>query len=291
MPQLQIYLPPTDNWQDLQTLVKGIAEVRYDPATVVGYGSQGQRQNGVDIYAQDFSGNKIGIQCKETKEKLTVKMVTDEASKANSFKHQLDLFIIATTSKKDKKIQDHVIGLNNSKGYGFKVRVDFWTDLVVDINRYALVLNNFYSTYRHAFNRTNEENHLACLRVAFDRPAFTDDFKFERNYDNFESALVDTLRLFKTGFTMDRWSQIPVIQTVPTIHLPDGAYRTFVTKLESLLSAIYKTYMSEKSRLAKSSQFGDNRAGHYNILRGRVLAELNNELKLAKLLTISPLYA
>src|SRR5262245_42764726 len=65
MNQLKIYLPPPTNWQDFQSLVKDIAESRYDPSTVVEYGRQGQAQNGVDVYAEDRFGKKIGIQCKE----------------------------------------------------------------------------------------------------------------------------------------------------------------------------------------------------------------------------------
>jgi len=278
MRQLKIYLPPPTNWQDFQSLVKDIAASRYDPQTVVEYGRQGHAQHGVDVYAEDFFGKKIGIQCKESKKNLTKKVVIDEANEAQKFNPKLDLFIVATTAKTDPKLQADVIALNSSKIYAFKIRVDFWNDLTNDINRYAMVLNDCYEAYRQAFQQTDESNHLACLRVAFDRPAFKDDFLHERNYDDFEEALSSTKRLFRTGFAIDRLSQIPVVQTVPVDFLPGGEYRKFVLKIEGLLERVYKEWIADKVKIQKGQRYSQDRAGHYNILRRKLLIEFNNKL-------------
>lgn len=278
MNQVKIYLPAPTNWQDFQALVQEIAAIRYDPATVVEYGRLGQRQDGVDVYAQDLFGKKIGIQCKETKDALTKAEIRKEADKAKSFSPQLDLFIVATTDRTDAKLQAAVITLNDSGTYSFKIRVDFWDVLMNDINRYAMVLNGCYQSYRDAFQKSDESNHLACLRVAFDRPAFKDDFLHEINYDDFEEALVATKRLFRTGFTMDRWSRIPVVQTVPVDFLPDGQYRKFVSKIEGHLEKIYKAYIADKKQIQGVPRYAQDRAGHYNILRRDLLSELNKGL-------------
>jgi hypothetical protein len=141
-----------------------------------------------------------------------------------------------------------------------------------------MVLNGCYGSYREAFQQTDEANHLACLRVAFDRPAFKDDFLHERNYDDFEDALVATKRLFRTGFSMDRWSRLSVIQTVPVDFLPDGPYRIFVSRIENMLEKIYKDYGADKGKILSNSRYAQDRAGHYNILRRRLLRALNNAL-------------
>lgn len=278
MNQVHIYLPAPTDWPAFQLLVKQIAETRYDPATVVEYGRQGQRQDGVDVYAEDNFGNEIGIQCKETKGKLAVSAIEEEADKAKSFGQPLDQFIVATTARTDAKVQAAVMALNASGAYSFKIRVDFWDVLVADINRYAMVLNGCYQTYRETFQKTDESHHLACLRVAFDRPAFKDDFLFERNYDDFEEALVSTKRLFRTGFTMDRWSRIPVVQTVPLEFLPVGPHRKFVSKIEGHLEKVYKEYIADKQRILATPRYAQDRAGHYNILRRKLLTELNKRL-------------
>jgi hypothetical protein len=70
---------------------------------VVEYGRLGQRQNGVDVYAEDRFGKKIGIQCKETKSVLADGEIRQEADKARSFPQKLDLFILATTDRTDAK--------------------------------------------------------------------------------------------------------------------------------------------------------------------------------------------
>jgi hypothetical protein len=278
MKQLKIYLPPPTNWQDFQSLLKDIAAVRYNPATVVEYGTQGQRQHGVDVYAEDFFGKKIGIQAKETKSELTRAVILKEAGKARKFSQHLDLFIVATTAKTDANLQSEVITINESTDFSFTIRVDFWNDLMNDINRYAMVLNDCYQSYREAFHQTDESSHLSCLRVAFDRPAFKDDFLVERNFDDFEEALVATKRLFRTGFTVDRWSQIPVVQTVPVDYLPEGPYRKFVSKIEHRLEAIYKSYLADKNRILRDHRYARDRAGHYNIVRRDLLIELNKRL-------------
>jgi hypothetical protein len=279
MSQLKIYLPPPANWQDFQSLVTDIARSRYDPRTVTEYGRSGQRQDGIDVYAEDYLGNKIGLQCKQIKDGLSETVVRAEADKAVNFSSQLHLFIVATTAERDARLQDQIFALNQSAVYRFKLKVDFWNDLIDDINRYANVLNDCYKSYRDSFQRTDEDNHLACLRVAFDRPAFRDDFLHERNYDDFEEALVTTIRLFSTGFTSDRWSQIPVVQTVPIVFLPDGAYRTFAAQIENKLNKLYRTFVRDKSRIVGDPAYANNRAGEYNIQRGSLLAALNRRLR------------
>lgn len=278
MNQVHIYLPAPTDWRAFQLLVKQIAESRYDPATVVEYGRQGQRQDGVDVYAEDNFGKKIGIQCKETKDKLAVADIEKEADKAKLFDQSLDLFIVATTARTDAKVQSAVMSLNASGAYSFKIRVDFWDVLVGDINRYAMVLNGCYQTYREEFQKSDESHHLACLRVAFDRPAFKDDFHSERNYADFEEALVSTKRLFRTGFTMDRWEKIPVVQTVPLEFLPDGPYKMLVSKIEGQLEKVYKAYIADKKQILADPRHAQDRAGHYNILRRELLTKLNKRL-------------
>lgn len=277
--QMEIYLPPPTNWQDFQRLVEEIAAVRYKPATVVPYARQGQRQFGVDVYAEEFSGEKIGIQCKETKKSLTEAIVRAEADEAVNFPQKLNVFIVATTESTDGRLQDAVAAINNAKVYPFTLRLEFWDMLVNQINRYALVLNSCYRTYRDAAQQSDESRHLGCLRVAFDRPAFKDDFLNERNYLDFEDALVTTKQLFRTGLGRDRLSKIPIVQTIPIDSLPDGRYRRFVFSLEQQLESIYRMFIADRKQILADSQYAKERAGQYNIVRRELLIKLNDKLK------------
>lgn len=156
--------------------------------------------------------------------------------------------------------------------------MDFWDNLVNEINRYAMVINSCYSSFREEFKANDELNHLACLQIAFNRPAFTEDFGMERNCKDFEEALVTTKRLFRTGFTFDRWLKVPVVQTIPVEFLPDGKYRAFVKKLEAEVEKVYGAYMKDKAKILKVASFGGEQAIKYNAIRRAVMDLLNGKL-------------
>jgi hypothetical protein len=277
--QLKIYLPPPHNWQDFQSLVKDIASVRYDTTTVQEYGRQGQLQYGIDTFAVDRDGTtRIGIQCKETKDPLTLGEVTADADKACAFPNGLDIFILATTASTDARLQDAIIALNKSKKYPFKVRIEFWNDLVNDINKFSSVINSCYENFRTSFKQTDESQHLAILRIAFDRPAFKDDFLCEFSYQDFERAIIETKRLFRTGFSVDSWSGNPITQAIPVDFLPTGPYRSFVATLERKLEEIYQTYMQHKFRAPTGRRYEQEVAAQLNILRRKLLSDLNRRL-------------
>jgi hypothetical protein len=291
MAQLKIYLPPPANWQDLQDLVVQIAKMQYVPDSVQDFGRQGQSQFGLDAFAEDGDGRKIGFQCKETKGKLKLQTVEEEADKATTYSQKLDLLIIATTARRDGPLQVAVNLLNDSRKYRFRIRVDFWDTLQHYINQSAMVLNSCYEQYRTAFQVSDESHHLECLCAAFDRPAFRDDFRNERNYADFGEALAETMRLFSIGIVRDRCSSIGVIQTVPIRSLPDGKYKTAVKKIDDMLAKMYRDYISDARRLSADSLYAENRAGHYNIARGNLLKHLNTMLVSANLPTIAFQYS
>ena len=291
MGQLRIYLPPPTDWQAFQDLVAQIASMQYIPESVQPYGRQGQRQNGVDIYAETGLRQKVGIQCKETKSRLNEEAIESEADKAKGFSQKLDLFVVATTERTDKVLQDFVMKLNNSGKYSFRIRIDFWDDFQNYLNLCGMALNSCYDDYRNAFRKTDESHHLECLSAAFNRPAFKDDFLHERNYEDFGNALAETMRLFSIGIVRDRWSSIGIIQTVPLRSLPDGEYKSDVKKIDDMLSKMYQEYIADSKKLSNDYRYAQDRAGHYNIARRKLLNHLNNMLTAANLQPIAFRYA
>lgn len=278
MGQQKIYLPPPSDWQDFQAVVKQLAEIKFDSSKVSEYGRQGQIQHGIDIYAEDFLQKRIGIQCKECKGVLKPSIVEVDADKATKFPGGLDLFILATTSRRDKKIQDKVIAMNTSRKYSFTIRVESWDDIVDDLNRTGQVLNDCYEAYRAAFQQDDEQHHFQCLRLAFDRPAYKDNFAFERSYDEFGEALASTKSLFRTGFAYDRLTKSLISQTVPLDRLPDGKYKSFVQSLEKKLEGLYRIFLRDRSRLNSDPVYANERAGQYNIERRKLIENLNERL-------------
>jgi hypothetical protein len=289
--QLKIYLPPPSNWQDFQDLVAQIASMQYVPESVQQYGRQGQRQNGIDIFAENGAGQKIGIQCKETKKRLDKQEIENEAKAARGFTQKLDLFIIATTQRSDARLLDSVMELNNCGQFSFTIRIEFWDDFQHYLNQCGMVLNSCYDNYRKAFEKTDESHHLECLGAAFNRPAFRDDFLHERNYEDFGEALAETMRLFSIGIVRDRWSSIGIIQTAPLRSLPDGEYKSAVKKIDDMLSKMYQEYIADAKNLSRDHRYAQDRAGHYNIARRRLLNHLNKMLTAANLQPIAFQYA
>lgn len=279
MNQFQVYMPPPSNWQDFQTLIGDIAKVKFIEHSVQEYGRQGQSQNGVDVYAVDIWNNRIGIQCKETKiGGLTNKLIDKEIDKALKFTPKLDLFVIATSQRIDASLQVHVNTLNSSGRLPLKIQLMFWDDINQEINRSSAVRANAYQVFQKQFGKSDIENHLAALRKSFDRPAFRDDFLHERNYDDFEKALVLMKAFLKTGFLYDNWSKNLVLQTVPSSMIGDESYQKFVCNLESKLERIYQSYLSDKRKQKTNPKQLIERAGDYNIMRRDLMNLLNKKL-------------
>ena len=285
MNQLPVFmpLPQPGNWQDFQALIVEVARAKYVADSVQEFGRQGQRQNGVDIYASDLLDRNIGIQCKETKKKngLNEQIIADEIESALKFSPSLDLFIIATTERTDAKLQEYVNKTNQNGSLKFKIQIWFWDDINREINRSQAVMSACYKSFLDHFGADEIKNHLAGIRIAFDRPAFTDNFLYERNFNDFESALIDTKAMLKTGFLYDRWSRSLVAQVVPSSMIGNETYQQFIQKVEKSLDRIYQDFLRDKKAASHNSKQLEERAGDYNISRRKLLNIINNELKSA----------
>lgn len=278
MNQLQIFLPPPSNWQDFQALILEVARVRFVDSSVQEYGRQGQAQKGIDVYAQDYLDKHIGLQCKETKTaSLTTTIIDKEIIKAQQFSPALDLLIIATTARIDTKLQDHIIKLNADKTLPFSLQIWFWDDINRDINRFQSVMASSYETFRNHFGKSELQNHLAAVRVAFDRPAFTEDFLLERSYHDFESALISIKAFLKVGVLHDNWSKTVLVQTIPSSMIGDQTYSKFISEIEKSVEAIYQSFRLDQKKVQSNPRQLDERAGDYNISRRKLINKLNRQ--------------
>jgi hypothetical protein len=101
-------------------------------------GSEGQSQYGIDIVGFDGGNTSriVGIQCKKKKpnEILTAKEVRDELRMALKYKPAICKYIIVTTARKDRRLEQLAQTLTQQqKAKGRKVKVEVWGwDLVED---------------------------------------------------------------------------------------------------------------------------------------------------------------
>ena len=97
--------------------------------------SQGQKQDGVDIYGSDHNQGLVGLQCKNTVGALNEDIIKAEVEKAKKFDEKLTKLFIATTLDTDRKLQKSVRQISRAeveKG-GFEVHILFWHDIWHDL--------------------------------------------------------------------------------------------------------------------------------------------------------------
>lgn len=104
------------------------------------YGRRGERQHGIDLIPIN-SNNGIYAQCKhKSNGVLTANEVLQDLQKTEQFPHQINYFLVFTTSNRDTSIQDqfmmrevpykHVNSLNSN---GFSVQIIYW-DTIQDLS-------------------------------------------------------------------------------------------------------------------------------------------------------------
>ena len=138
------YAAPSD-WQELQRIVTDLFREEWnDPYTTI-FGSEGQRQNGVDTYGTPDNGQSyIGVQCKCV-EKLTKKQIQKDYTDSQVFSPKLSRFIIATTIKRDAEFQKFVAELSQSGPYPCNIL--FWQDLCNLLSEHRSVLIKHYAEF------------------------------------------------------------------------------------------------------------------------------------------------
>ena len=96
------------NSENFEILCLELLKVHWQCPELVLYALRGQAQNGVDIL--DLSGEEQlrAAQCKlrEEGKMITTTEVKKEIEKARKFEPPLDRYVIMTTGKVDKKVQD-----------------------------------------------------------------------------------------------------------------------------------------------------------------------------------------
>jgi len=137
-----------ENWQDFESLCKKLwGEIWEIPNKIKKNGRLGQEQAGVDVYGvpkgeQDYWGIQAKGKDEYTHAKLTEIEILDEIQKAKTFKPRLGVYIIATTSNKDSKIEEFVRlkDIENQKTDSFEILLYCWEDIVDLLEEHTNVL-------------------------------------------------------------------------------------------------------------------------------------------------------
>lgn len=136
MPTLSnINLPTPKSWDEFEEITLDALRIKWDSPNLQRHGRQGQAQNGIDIFGDDYLSQPVGVQCKKSDKNLTIKIIEKEINNAERFKPNIDVFFIATTFPTDSTLQKQIrlISKKRTDSGTFPVGILFWNDIVQEL--------------------------------------------------------------------------------------------------------------------------------------------------------------
>lgn len=147
---MSLILYPPKSWDEFQNLCHDLWKLLWnDPNTQLN-GRQGHKQMGVDIFGLPYYASVYhGVQCKGRNKnydsKLTTIEVDAECNDAEkNFRPGLESLVVATSSPRDPKVQEHCRNLTQSHTYRFKVSVWSWDDIEEEIQYRPELMHRYY---------------------------------------------------------------------------------------------------------------------------------------------------
>ena len=139
--------PTPRNDEDFEILCLKLLRAHWKCEELELYSTSGGKQHGIDII--DMSGQEPmrGAQCKlhEEGKSITGKEILKEVEKAKVFKPALGLYVILTTTKRNKDAQDTVIAINREhrqKGL-FEVQLWNWSRIEELLDQYTDIRDHY----------------------------------------------------------------------------------------------------------------------------------------------------
>ncbi len=156
----RLQIPPPESGEDFENMCLDLYKAEFGNQTQI-HGRKGQSQWGVDIFVPD---KHIGIQCKkrDINGQITKKELEEEVKKAKGFQPPLKRFILATTCKRDAKIQKEarLISEKHKKDNLFFVEIASWDDIKLLFDKYIPIYNKYYNKGNAVSEPQSQRNDL-----------------------------------------------------------------------------------------------------------------------------------
>lgn len=126
---------PPKSWIEFQDITRDALAIKWRSPNLQINGRQGQTQHGVDIYGADDLGRKVGIECKNYSDQISITLIQNAVKHAETFTPALSGFYMATSTQRDSTLQKDVRLLSEARINinKFPVGIFFWEDLVSDL--------------------------------------------------------------------------------------------------------------------------------------------------------------
>ncbi|WP_454919277.1 hypothetical protein [Xanthobacter sediminis] len=248
----QHFQPPL-YWQQFEELCTGLLAEVYDVPNAQQVGRPGQAQDGVDVFGQSSRYGRIGIQCKRLADldkyghpypggPITRTLLREEAKKALKFKSDLELWILATTARRDTKVQAWVEQLNDEWRSAGRQRIAIvwtWDECISHLNSYPDLQRKYYrDVIQVRAPKDLDEIILRTIAMAFERPAFEVPLHCETP-NAFFQALADTQKALRTGELVDRESRHVIRKAIGGYRELDDAHaRKGLGKVDETLKSL-----------------------------------------------------
>lgn len=170
---IEYNLHKTKNAYEFEEIVCDVCIKKYGRA-FQRFGSQGQKQFGVDIISVD-QGELVCVQCKNYA--ISSKEINDIIDEATQFNHPISQFIIATNGSRNTKLQEQILNKNYRGNLDFEVGIMFWNEISSIISQHEDLLLKYYP-------KTDKDS-IEWLISEFNRLMYT--------YDVFGFANVDPI--------------------------------------------------------------------------------------------------
>jgi len=123
-------LPRPKSEDEFEDIVRDALTVRWGTPNVHRHGRRGQRQHGIDLYAQPphLLGGWAAAQCKNVL-RLAARAVVEEVSLAIHFQPPISEFLIVTAADRDANVQEQVRQHFANCPAPFDVHILFWNDV------------------------------------------------------------------------------------------------------------------------------------------------------------------
>ena len=248
----QFFQPPL-YWQQFEELCAGLLTEVYGVPNAQPVGRPGQAQDGVDVFGTSARYGRIGIQCKRLSDRdennnfypggpISRAFLRNAADEALSFPSDLKLWILATTARRDTKVQGWVEELNDEWEQAGLERVAIvwtWDECISHLNSYPELQRRYYrDVIQVRAPKDLDEIILRTIAMAFARPAFEVPLHCETSSEFFQ-ALKDTQKALRTGELVDRESRQVIRKAIGGYHeLDDHVARRLLGDVDKNLKLL-----------------------------------------------------
>lgn len=168
MPTLSsMKIPPPKSWEEFEEITLDACKIKWENPDLQMHGRKGQAQCGVDIYGANHIFKNIGVQCKNYESEISLSLIKDEITKAETFTPKIEMFYIAVTTNTDVNIQREVRLLSHERTNEnkFPIMILFWTDIIQDLIRNNSIIKKHYPQLNLTDINTSETRDVRLFSI------------------------------------------------------------------------------------------------------------------------------